>query len=246
MFGPQDTTNSNENDWQGLPVVFDEVFTGLFRLGHATAASLIQVYPDITVNAKLLTGGLLPLCTTLASDSIFNAFLSSEKVDGLLHGHSYTAHPVGCAVAIASLEKFQQMADDNTWTDYKAAWENSNIWSMWDKAFVSNVSHSSKVDGVFSLGSVLAITLKDDSSSGKYLFSFFFLYFILQLTNFCLGYASNATEDFKLFLNTVDTGKFSLHIRGLGNVIYIMTGQNTQPNTVGHIQDLILDYLQVN
>lgn len=71
LFGAQETNGSNENDWQGLPVIFDEVFTGLFRLGHATAASLIQVHPDITVNAKLLTGGLLPLCTTMASNNIF-------------------------------------------------------------------------------------------------------------------------------------------------------------------------------
>lgn len=168
LFGAQETNGSNENDWQGLPVIFDEVFTGLFRLGHATAASLIQVHPDITVNAKLLTGGLLPLCTTMASNNIFEAFLSAEKVDGLLHGHSYTAHPVGCAVAAASLDTFQEMSDNGTWNSYKAAWDGEKTWSMWEKAFVAQVSHSGKVDGVFSLGSVLAITLKDDISTGKY------------------------------------------------------------------------------
>jgi dethiobiotin synthetase/adenosylmethionine--8-amino-7-oxononanoate aminotransferase len=242
LFGAQDTNVSNENDWQGLPVIFDEVFTGLFRLGHATAASLIQVHPDITVNAKLLTGGLLPLCTTLASNDIFETFLSAEKVDGLLHGHSYTAHPVGCAVAAASLDTFQKISDSGAWDNYKTGWNGEKIWSMWEKAFVAQVSHSSKVEGVFSLGTVLAINLKDDMSTGKY----FVHPLITSLTNILSGYASNATEDFKNYLENNDTGSFSLHIRGLGNVIYVMTSQTIEPSTVRHIQNLILDYLKKN
>ena len=166
LFGPgsADTPDS----WQGLPVVFDEVFTGLYRLGHATAASLIQVDPDISVHAKLLTGGVLPLCTTLASESIFNAFLSPQKVDGLLHGHSYTAHPVGCSVALASLSKFEDLASTaSPWTTFKAASNNSRTWSMWNPDFVREISNSTQVDGVFTLGSVLAISLKDNLGTGK-------------------------------------------------------------------------------
>ena len=68
----------------------------------------------------------------------------------------------------------------------------------------------------------------------------------LLLTNILSGYASNATEDFKSYLEATDTGSFSLHIRGLGNVIYIMTSQSTEPRTIGHIQSLILDYLKTN
>ena len=74
--------------WAGLPVVFDEVFTGLYRLGRFSSASFLQVHPDISVHAKLLTGGLVPLCATVASESVYNAFIGSEKRDALLHGHS--------------------------------------------------------------------------------------------------------------------------------------------------------------
>jgi dethiobiotin synthetase/adenosylmethionine--8-amino-7-oxononanoate aminotransferase len=78
--------------------------SGLYRLGSPSSARFLNVHPDITVHAKLLTGGLLPLAATVASESIFGSFESDDKSDALLHGHSYTAHAVGCQVAIESLE----------------------------------------------------------------------------------------------------------------------------------------------
>jgi dethiobiotin synthetase/adenosylmethionine--8-amino-7-oxononanoate aminotransferase len=51
---------SPNSDWSGMPVIFDRVFTGLHRLGMQSAESLLGVYPDISVNAKILTGGLVP------------------------------------------------------------------------------------------------------------------------------------------------------------------------------------------
>lgn len=160
LFG---TGEGEPGSWSGLPVIFDEVFTGLYRLGHATAASLIQVEPDISVHAKLLTGGVVPLCVTLASENIFKSFLSAKKVDGLLHGHSYTAHPVGCAVALESLNKFEEL----DMSIYRDSWNNSAIWSMWNQNFVEQVSKSDKVEGVFAMGSVLAISLKDSQGAGR-------------------------------------------------------------------------------
>lgn len=103
------TPPPSDYTWSGLPVIFDEVFTGLYRLGRASSASFLDTHADISVHAKLLTGGLLPLCITLASQDIFNAFSSPHKVDALLHGHSYTAHPVGCKVAETSLRMLSTM-----------------------------------------------------------------------------------------------------------------------------------------
>ena len=60
-----------QGGWSGLPVIFDEVFVGLYRLGLQSTGPLLGVNPDISVHAKILTGGLLPLAVTLASDSIF-------------------------------------------------------------------------------------------------------------------------------------------------------------------------------
>jgi dethiobiotin synthetase/adenosylmethionine--8-amino-7-oxononanoate aminotransferase len=164
--------------WSGLPVIHDEVFTGLYRLGRFSSSTFIQTYPDISVHAKLLTGGLIPLCTTLASDSIYEAFMGDEKRDALLHGHSYTAHPVGCHVANESLKAMMGMEERGEWQMYKDDWNQSapspsvaksekmgdscEAWSVWSKDFITNISLSPDVESVITLGSVLAINLKDE------------------------------------------------------------------------------------
>ena len=54
--------------------------------------------------SKGLTGGLLPLAATLATEEIFEAFLAADRSKAFFHGHTFTGHPIGCAVALASLE----------------------------------------------------------------------------------------------------------------------------------------------
>ena len=167
---PRDVESKGADDkaWSGLPVIFDEVFTGLYRLGRFTPSSFLQVCPDISVHAKLLTGGLVPLCTTLASESIYDAFLGDEKRDALLHGHSYTAHPVGCHVANTSLKTLMSLDQSGKWDSYKADWQadaaqspGGGLWSSWSKNFVHQISFSKEVENVVALGSVLAINLRD-------------------------------------------------------------------------------------
>jgi len=166
-----DSASSSKN-WSGLPVIFDEVFTGIYRLGHFNTSPLLGVWPDIVVNAKLLTGGLVPLCATTASQDIFEAFLSDQKSDALLHGHSYTAHAVGCNVAVDSLKIMERMGNDGSWKGFKEDWAAGNsgknlVWSMWSTNFVNQVSKLENVDYVVTMGSVLAIALKDPTGSGK-------------------------------------------------------------------------------
>jgi len=163
--------SASSKNWSGLPVIFDEVFTGIYRLGHFNTSSLLGVWPDIVVNAKLLTGGLVPLCTTTASQDIFEAFLSDQKSDALLHGHSYTAHAIGCNVAVDSLKTVDQMDNDGSWEVFKKDWGadyagESRVWSMWSTNFVNQVSRLETVDYVVAMGSVLAIALKDPTGSG--------------------------------------------------------------------------------
>jgi hypothetical protein len=152
-------------------VVFDEVFTGIYRLGRFNCNGFLQATPDIVVNAKLLTGGLIPLCTTTASQDIFEAFLSDSKTDALLHGHSYTAHALGCNVAVESLNITKGMEDQNKWESFVETWSSSSDahgpWSVWSKDFVSQLSHKSSVEGVVALGTVLGITLKDETGGGE-------------------------------------------------------------------------------
>jgi bifunctional dethiobiotin synthetase / adenosylmethionine---8-amino-7-oxononanoate aminotransferase len=113
----------------GLPVIFDEVFTGLHRLGRFRSGSFLSCHPDISVHAKLLTGGLVPLCLTAATNDVYDAFLSDEKSEALLHGHSYTAHPVGCAVANSALARMEESEKSGYWDVHKNLWASSWITS---------------------------------------------------------------------------------------------------------------------
>ena len=89
---------------RGLPLIADEVMTGFGRTGELFATRKADVSPDVLCLAKGLTGGMLPLAATLATEELFNCFLSEDKSGALFHGHTFTAHPIGCAVALASLE----------------------------------------------------------------------------------------------------------------------------------------------
>eukprot|EP00741_Cyanophora_paradoxa_P023690 tig00021612_g22884.t1 len=92
---------------RGIPVIFDEVFVGFWRLGVESAGrDLLGFNPDISCHAKLLTGGSVPLAVTLTTEEVFSTFLG-DKANALLHGHSYTANPAGCAAALHSLEFYE-------------------------------------------------------------------------------------------------------------------------------------------
>lgn len=222
-------------DWTGLPVIFDEVFTGLYRLGHFTSSALIDAQADISVHAKLLTGGLVPLCTTLASESIFKAFGSNDKTDALLHGHSYTAHPVGCQVAMESLRLLKRRENQEKRESWrvKGGWiqgldkgtpkgPQTGVWSIWTLAFVRELSYRPSVAGVWALGSVLAIHLRAPDGA---------------------GYTSTAAvrlrEELKRGMGEQGPGRWNVHSRVLGNVLYLMGSQDTTEEGVQDIAGLV-------
>ncbi|MGL5784976.1 MAG: adenosylmethionine--8-amino-7-oxononanoate transaminase [Alphaproteobacteria bacterium] len=91
----------------GVLILFDEVMTGFGRTGTTFAHAQLEHAPDILCLSKGLTGGFLPLALTVASQSIYEAFLGDTFSKALAHGHSYTANPLGCAAAIASLKLLQ-------------------------------------------------------------------------------------------------------------------------------------------
>ncbi len=90
-------------------LIADEVATGFGRTGRMFACDHEQVTPDLMALSKGLTGGYLPLGATLATEEIYQAFLGRyEDWKTFFHGHSYTGNPLGCAVALASLEVFRR------------------------------------------------------------------------------------------------------------------------------------------
>jgi adenosylmethionine-8-amino-7-oxononanoate aminotransferase len=91
-------------------LVFDEVMTGFGRTGARFACDRAGVEPDIMCLAKGLTGGFLPLAATVASAGVYESFVGGGPSGTLWHGHSYTANPLGCAAALASLDLLEQSA----------------------------------------------------------------------------------------------------------------------------------------
>lgn len=89
-------------------LIFDEIFTGFGRTGAMFAADKAEVEPDIMTLGKALTGGVAPLAATIANSRIFEAFYDDDPDKALIHGPTYTGHALGCAVANASLDLFEQ------------------------------------------------------------------------------------------------------------------------------------------
>jgi adenosylmethionine-8-amino-7-oxononanoate aminotransferase len=87
----------------GVLLIADEVLTGFGRTGPLFACEYAGISPDVICLSKGLTGGFLPLGATVATEAIFSAFLSQDRRHTFFHGHSYTANPLACAAARASL-----------------------------------------------------------------------------------------------------------------------------------------------
>jgi len=86
-------------------LIADEVATGFGRTGSMFACELEGVTPDLMALGKGLTGGVLPLAATMASDRVYEAFLGRfDQFKTFFHGHTYTGNPLACAAALASLE----------------------------------------------------------------------------------------------------------------------------------------------
>ena len=137
-----------------IPVVYDEVAVGMYRLGPSSTSAILQVTPDIAAYGKLLTGGYLPLAATLATEETFNSFYGSEKHRALLHGHSYTANPISCAAALEAVRQYRSLDTYSSETDNIAP------------SFIdADAIRMSKLPGVLSsvcLGSILTVDLMDD------------------------------------------------------------------------------------
>jgi adenosylmethionine-8-amino-7-oxononanoate transaminase len=91
----------------GALLIADEVATGFGRTGRMFACEHDGVAPDLMALGKGITGGYLPLAATLAREEIFDAFTGGYGRT-FFHGHTYTANPLACAAALASLDLFEK------------------------------------------------------------------------------------------------------------------------------------------
>lgn len=158
----------------GLLVIFDEVATGFGRTGTMFAAEQVGIVPDIMTLSKGLTAGYMALSVTVARDPVFEAFLGEDFGRALAHGHSYTANPLACRVALASLELFQTEATL------------SRIAHIADRhrAFLPQLMVHPRAEHARALGTVLAFDLA--GSSGEYMSAD-----SMRLRNWCLDHGLN-------------------------------------------------------
>lgn len=92
----------------GTFLILDEVAAGMGRTGTMFACQREGVVPDFLCIAKGLTGGYLPLATTLTTERVFEGFLGRpEEARTFFHGHTYTGNALGAAAALATLDVFE-------------------------------------------------------------------------------------------------------------------------------------------
>ena len=114
-------------DKHDLLLIFDEVISGFGRTGAAFAAETYGVTPDLLCFAKGITSGTVPMGGVIARTKIYDAFMKGpEHVSELMHGYTYSAHPLACAAALATLDVY---ADEKLFEKTKA------VLPFWRKTF---------------------------------------------------------------------------------------------------------------
>jgi beta-alanine--pyruvate transaminase len=94
----------------GILLIFDEVITGFGRTGQAFGADTFGVVPDIMTLAKAITNGSIPMAAVAVREDIQQTILDAAPPNSveLFHGYTYSAHPVACAAALATLKIFRE------------------------------------------------------------------------------------------------------------------------------------------
>ncbi len=142
----------------GALCIADEVMTGFGRTGKLFATLHCQETPDIIALSKGLTGGMLPMALTTCTEAIYQAFYADDKMKALYHGHSFTGNPLGCAVALASLDLLL------------SAETQGNIERVVKRQsdFLVKIKNHPQVQNARQTGTILAIEFKTDTQSGYF------------------------------------------------------------------------------
>ncbi|MBT3699874.1 MAG: aspartate aminotransferase family protein [Alphaproteobacteria bacterium] len=110
----------------GILLIFDEVITGFGRTGAAFGADHYGVTPDMMTLAKGITSGTVPMGAVMTSNDIYDTFMTGpENAIELFHGYTYSAHPLACAAAIATLDVYRDEKLFEQCADIADYWEDA-------------------------------------------------------------------------------------------------------------------------
>lgn len=143
---------------KGILMVQDEVFTGFGRTGKLFAANYLSETPDIMCFSKGLTGGTMPMGITTSSDQVFEAFLSCDQYKTLFHGHSFTANPLACTAALASMELLLK----------QETLDKISLISEKHRNFSKVLQQHTKVEHIRQMGTILAWEIKNGKETSYF------------------------------------------------------------------------------
>lgn len=133
--------------------IADEVMTGFGRTGKMFASEYMQTKPDIICLSKGITGGTMALGVTACAEKIYSAFVNDDARKTFFHGHSFTANPLACAAANASLDLFEQ----------ENSLQKVDFISKQNIAFAEQLQQLSGIKNVRTLGTILAFEIMKGS-----------------------------------------------------------------------------------
>ncbi|MGY5351791.1 adenosylmethionine--8-amino-7-oxononanoate transaminase [Wenyingzhuangia sp. IMCC45533] len=137
---------AQEND---VICIADEVMTGFGKTGKYFASDYLEHKPDVMCLSKALTAGMLPMGLTTCSQKIYDAFYDDNIAKGFFHGHTYSANPLACSAAIASIDLLQS----------KEIQKGIGMITDNHRIFVDKLKGHKNVSSVRTLGVILAIDL---------------------------------------------------------------------------------------
>ncbi len=134
--------------------IADEVMTGFGKTGKHFASDYVETKPDIICLSKALTAGLVPMAITSCTEAIYQTFLGETIAKGFMHCHTYSANPIACTAALASIKLLQSEEIQN----------NIKRISEAHKAFEKQIQQHPKVKTTRGIGVILAIDLNTNAN----------------------------------------------------------------------------------
>jgi len=129
--------------------IADEVMTGFGRTGKFFASDYMNKKPDIICLSKGLTGGTMALGVTACTNEIYSAYVEDDAMKTFFHGHSFTANPIACTAALASLDLLEHpnCIDQIEWISAQM------------KQFVNQLKPFKNIKNIRCIGTILAFEL---------------------------------------------------------------------------------------